>query len=297
VKKWLLLAALSATVAVGVAGGAPPRIDYAAVAYDILVPGENGGVQFNANTNDQAKLYDALTPLFDRVTAGDLAKYFKPNRFGGTGRREQLPRRDVTVTRDGFGVAHVNGKTRGAVLYAAGWVAAEDRGLLIELLRSAGRLSAIDAPGFNAFAVALTGRRFEPSKQTEAFLAKQFGLLRAQGAEGRRALADVDAYLAGLNAYNKKAGLPVVPWTRNDVLAVSTVIAARFGAGGGDEARRSTFLSALRQKLGPVKGAEVWGDLSELDDPESPVSASRSFLYSAARSLVGPAPSSWTTGA
>ena len=160
----------------------------------------------------------------------------------------------MTVIRDGFGVAHVNGRTRAAVFYAAGWIAAEDRGLLMELLRSAGRLSAIDAPGFNAFAVALTGRRFEPSAQTESFIAKQFDLVRGQGAEGRQALADIEAFLVGLNAYNKKAGLPIAPWTRNDVLAVSTVIAARFGAGGGDEARRAEFLSALRQKLGGGAG-------------------------------------------
>ena len=205
----------------GSPGAAPPRIDFAGgTAYSILAPGENGGVQFNANTNDQAKLYDSLTPLWDKVTAGDLAKYFKPNRFGGKGRVEALPRRGVTVVRDGFGVAHVNGKTRATVFYAAGWVAAEDRGLLMELLRSSGRLSAIDAPGYNAFAVALTGRHFDSSPQTEAFLAKQFDLVRAQGAEGRQALADIDAFLVGLNAYNKKAGLPITPWTRNDVLAV-----------------------------------------------------------------------------
>ncbi len=279
--------ALAVTVAAGVAGAAPPKVDYAGVAYDILVPGENGGVQFNANTDDQAKLYDALTPLFDKVTAGDLAKYYKPNRFGSKGRVEPLPRKDVTVVRDGFGVAHVNGKTRAGVWYAAGWVAAEDRGLLMELLRSAGRLSAIDAPGFNAFAVALTGRRFESSPQTEAFLSKQFDLVRAQGAEGRQALADIDSFLVGLNAYNRGAGLPIAPWTRNDVLAVSTVIAARFGAGGGDEARRSAFLSALQAKLGPAKGAQVWNDLSELDDPEAPVSVPGTFSFDSSRQLAG----------
>ena len=62
-KKWLVLGALAATMVAGGASGAGPRIDYAGTAYNILAPGENGGVQFNANTNDQAKLYDGLTPL------------------------------------------------------------------------------------------------------------------------------------------------------------------------------------------------------------------------------------------
>jgi acyl-homoserine lactone acylase PvdQ len=287
VKKSLVLLALCTAVLAAGAGGAPPRIDFAGVAYDILPPGENGGVQFNANTNDQAKMYDALTPLFDKVGASDLAKDFKPNTFAAKGKRENVLRRDVVVTRDRFGVAHVNGKTRNAVFYGAGWVAAEDRGLLMGLLRGAGRLSAIDAPGFNAFAVALAGRHFEPSAQTEAFIAKQFDLVRAQGAEGRQALADVDAFLVGLNAYNKHAGLPGAPWTRNDVLAVVTVLSARFAAGGGDEARRSAFLSALRQKLGQAKGDEVWSDLSELDDPEAPVSSPARFSFGATRALGG----------
>ncbi len=286
-KKWLTVAVLSAAAAAGLAGAAPPRTDFAGVAYDILVPGENGGVRFDANTDDQAKLYDALTPLFDKVNASDLAKYFKPNRFGSAGRTETLPRRDVTVIRDGFGVAHVTGKTRAAVMYAAGWTAAEDRGLLMELLRSAGRLSAIDAPGLDAFSVALSGRRFVPSAQTEAFIARQFDLVRAQGAEGRRALADIDAFLVGLNAFNRKAGLPVTPWARNDVLAVSTVIAALFGAGGGDEARRSVFLSALRTKLGATTGDQAWTDLSELDDPEAPVSVPGRFGLGATHALGG----------
>ena len=38
------------------------------------------------------------------------------------------------------------------------------------------------------------------------------------------------------------------------MLAVSTVIAARFGAGGGDEARRSEFLSALRAQARAGEG-------------------------------------------
>jgi acyl-homoserine lactone acylase PvdQ len=288
VSRWLLLSMVTAALTAGLAGAAAEKTDYAGVAYDILVPGENGSVQFDANTDNQAKLYDALTPLWDKVTAADLARYYKPNRFGASGKVEPLPRRDVRIVRDGFGVAHVNGKTRAAVWYGAGWVAAEDRGLLMELLRSAGRLSAIDAPGFNAFAVALSGRHFESSPQTEAFLSKQFDLVRAQGPEGRQALADIDAFLRGLNAYNRKAGLSVTPWTRNDVLAVATVIAARFGAGGGDEARRSEFLSALRAQMEKDLGDVVFTDLSELDDADAPVSVPGQFPFRSTQLLDGP---------
>ena len=169
----------------------------------------------------------------------------------------------------------------------------------MELLRSAGRLSAIDAPGYNAFAVALTGRHFESSPQTEAFLAKQFDLVRAQGAEGRQALADIDAFLVGLNAYNKKAGLPITPWTRNDVLAVATVIAARFGAGGGDEARARSSSPRCGAKLGDGEGRRRSGTTSrELDDPEAPVSVAAAVRRSRRRARsTAPARSRSTTAA
>jgi len=69
----------------------------------------------------------------------------------------------------------------------------------------------------------------------------------------------------------------VQPWTRNDVVAAATLIGARFGAGGGDEARRSMFLSALRSGLGAAKGQSVFDDLREPDDPEAPVSVGGRF--------------------
>jgi acyl-homoserine lactone acylase PvdQ len=274
--------------AVAAASGAAPRLDYANVSLSILAPGENGSVAFDRHTNDQVRLYDALTPLQDAVTDRVLRTYFKPAMFAARGKSEAIGRRGVRIVRDAFGVAHVTGKTRADVFYAAGWIAVEDRGLLMDLLRSAGRLSAIDAPGYNAFAVALTGRRFESSAQTEAFLGSQFALVRALGAPGRRAIADIDAYVAGINAYNKAKGLPSAPWVRNDVIAVATVLAARFGAGGGDEARRSQLLDALRRQLGKEKGDQVWNDLAELEDPESPVAVSGRFAYSATRSLDAP---------
>ena len=45
------------------------RADYAASAWTILPPGENGSLTFDKNTRDQARLYDALTPLLGSVTA------------------------------------------------------------------------------------------------------------------------------------------------------------------------------------------------------------------------------------
>lgn len=289
-RRLLPIAAAAALLALSAAGAAE-RTDYAGVALSVLAPGENGSVAFDRNTNDQAKLYDALTPLFDKVTERDLRRYFKPATFDPAAAKptkvEDIGRKGARIVRDRFGVAHITGRTRADLFYAAGWVATEDRGLLMDLLRTAGRLSAVDAPGYNAFAVALTGRKFEPSAQTEAFISSQFKLIEQAGAAGKRALVDVDAFLAGINAYHKAQELPVAAWTRNDVVAVATVLASRFGAGGGDEVRRAELLSALRSRLGVARGDEVWSDLSELEDPESPVAVPGRFPYSSTRALTG----------
>jgi len=122
--------------------------------------------------------------------------------------------------------------------------AADLRRFYLQLLRGPGRIAALDVPGLDAFGLATSGRQFVPSAPTEAFLARQAALLRASGARGRQVLGDVDAYVAGINAYFRTLGGSVAPFTRNDVTAIGALIGAVFGAGGGDEARRSELFSA-----------------------------------------------------
>jgi acyl-homoserine lactone acylase PvdQ len=259
---------------------AAPRHDYAAVARDILPPGNYGGIDANAHSVDQAKLYDALTPTFDQVTARDVQADFKAEPLW-TGKekavRTERPGRGVKILRDAFDVPHVFGKTEAAVFYGAGYAAAEDRGVLMELARYPGRLACIDAPGVNAFDVALSGRQFQPSAQTEALLAQQVELLA--GKVGGQELADVDAYVAGINARYRSIRLDVKPWTRDDVIAMTCLLGARFGAGGGDETRRSEFLGALEARLGTAKGLSVFDDLREQNDPAAPTTLAKPFPY------------------
>ena len=159
----------------------------------------------------------------------------------------------MTIYRDPYDVPHVYGKTRAATEFGAGWATAEDRGLDLQLLRGPARIAALDVPGYDAFSVALSARTFVPSAATEAFLAQQTALAEKTAA-GRQLIKDVDAYLLGINAYFKKAGGFVTPFTRNDITAIGTLIGAVFGAGGGNEGRSAQFLSALQQRLGDTKG-------------------------------------------
>lgn len=274
---------VAAGVVAGVATTAPAPRDHAAQAWNVLPPGQAGGIAFTKNSTDQIALYEGLTRLRDTITAADLRRFFKPATLGlapgDRAVRVERPRKGVTITRDRWGVPHVKGVTAADVAFGAGWVTAADRQLIMELLRGPGRIAALDVPGIDPFGLALSGRSFRPSAQTETTLLRQFELLRAQGARGREAIRIVDAYVAGINAQYKKAGLPIQPWTRADVVAVGGLIGAVFGSGGGDEVRRSQFLDLLQQQLGPEQGRRVWEDLRQRDDLEANVAVSTRSTY------------------
>ncbi|HWQ24333.1 MAG TPA: penicillin acylase family protein [Gaiellaceae bacterium] len=261
---------------------AAPNRDYAAAAWTILPPGENGSLAFDRNTTDQAKLYDALTPLRGGVTEAHLRRTFKPAPLGlGADRpqKRERPRPGVTIVRDSFGVAHVSGKTEADVAFGAGWVTAADRGLLLQLIRGPARVAALDVPGLDPLALALTGKTFVPSPEAEAFLANQLDALRAQGETGRRLVALVEAYAAGVNAWYRARSIPAAPFTANDVIAAAALIAARFGANGGQEVANAMFLDALEERLGAAEARRVFADVREADDPEAPVTVPGRFPY------------------
>ena len=190
-----------AFVAGGTATSAVPNEDYAAVAFNVLAPGQSGSLELNTNSSDQLKLFDALTPRAGSVSASQLPRYFKPAWFRLRGTRSVRvvrPRAGVTITRDAWGVPHVEGRTYADVAFGAGWATAEDRGLLLQLIRGPGRVAALDVPGIDPLAV--LGQQFTTSPATELFLTAQTRLLEAAGKRGRDVLAAIDAYVAGVNA-------------------------------------------------------------------------------------------------
>ncbi len=276
-----LVCAVLAVVAAAASGASGSR-DHAAQSWNILAPGQAGTVTSTRNSTDQARLYDALTPLQDRVTNGTIARLFKRQTLGLGGEkavRVERPRSGVVVRRDRFGVPHVEGRRDVDVAFGAGWVTAEDRQLIMELLRGPGRVAALDVPGLDAFSLALSGASFVPSPAAEARLAAQVRLLERQGAAGKRSLRLIDAYVAGINAYYRSAKLPIERWKRTDVVAVAGLIGAVFGAGGGDELRRTDFLAQLQRSLGADNGRRVWEDLRLRDDAEARVVVPGDFPY------------------
>jgi acyl-homoserine lactone acylase PvdQ len=266
-------------------------LDFGKQTYTLLPPGQSGALPPDAHSLDQLPLYDALTPLFGDVGPGDVKRLFRSARFfepkGGTVER---PKRGVTIRRDReWGVPHIRGRTRADVLFAIGWVTAQDRGVFMETIRYPARFAILDAPGRNALSIATSLRSFQPSSQTERFIARQRSLIAKSGKRGRRVLKDVRAYLAGINTYNRQAGNDTIkPWTYVDVTAVTGLLGQTFGAGGGDEVRSSLLLAALRQRLGGQAGTAVWRDLRSANDPETPVTTKKRFPYVTERTGAAP---------
>jgi acyl-homoserine lactone acylase PvdQ len=284
----LALVTLAAGLALSLGGAATTATtatrDYAEVALNVLPPGQSGSLAFGRNSSDQLALYDGLTPLGGNVDARSLRRFFKSARFGVQGKpvKTDRPRAGLRILWDRFGVPHIYGTKRADVHFGAGWVTAKDRGILLHLLRWAGRLAALDVPGVNPFTVALSGRRFFPSAQTEAILRQQERLVSGQGPRARQLLRDVDAFVAGVNAYNRSIGLTGDAWKRVDVIAVGALMGANLGLGGGDETRRSLFLDALERQVGATAARQIWTDLREKQDVETPVSIAKSFPYGGA---------------
>ena len=98
--------------------------DFAIIARDIVPSGEPGGFPVPPGADSQALMYDALTPLFNRVSDAQLPQFFKPETLGtatpGPVRTESVPRAGVTIVRDGFDVPHIHGVTRDDVTWGAG---------------------------------------------------------------------------------------------------------------------------------------------------------------------------------
>ena len=276
-RKHVLAAVLAAgAIAPATASAAPPAptfADHAIIARDIIPSGEPGDVPPPAGADQQAQMYNALTPLFNHVTKSDLVADFKADPIGAQGlSTKETPRAGVTIYRDSFDVPHIFGTTRDDVTWGAGYVLVQDRGLLLQQARYDSRVAAIDAPGLSALGLISGLENFKPTAQTEREIAKQTKSLLAHGAEGRAVLHDIDVYLDGINAAFKAEGSTAAPFTRNDIYALNALKDQFVGEGGGDEAVRSEFLTALQRKFGAKKGRGVWDDLREANDPEAPAS-------------------------
>src|SRR3954463_3403750 len=172
-----VLALLAAGPARAKVFSGPPR--------NIIPSGQYGGVPAPPKADVQAKMYDALTPLFDKVTNADLNKDFKSEKLGkagtpGPAKVEKVPRKGVRIVRDKFNVPHIYGKTHNDVVWAAGWILQEDRGLLLAEARYPARLAALDAPGISAINLIVGLKQVKATAQADQIIESQSTALLKQ---------------------------------------------------------------------------------------------------------------------
>jgi acyl-homoserine lactone acylase PvdQ len=286
------VACLAATLA---ASPAAAQVDFSGSAFQILAPGEFGSVPATQNSTDQGMLYDALTPLQGNVTPADLNRFYLSEKFGVHGpvvRTENTGRPGLRILRDRNDIPHIYGRTRDDVMFGSGWVAAEDRGLLLGFGIGPAYAAAVDIPGLNPFSLVTSARKFTPSAQSIAFVNAQQSVLLAKGAKGLQVLRDLHDWVNGINAYEQT--LPAsgrLPTARlSDAIAGFAFIGSIFGNGGGNEVANDDFLARLEAKFGARQGLKVFHDLREVNDPEAPTTTTKPFPYD--QVPTGPTPGS-----
>ena len=107
----------------------------------------------------------------------------------------------MTIVRDKYDVPHVTSTSHDDGVWAAGWIAAEDRGLLLSQARNNAYVAAIDAPGLDAVGLIASLQNFQPSDETEQVVSQQAKVLAQAGPEGKAVLHDIDIFCQGINDY------------------------------------------------------------------------------------------------
>jgi acyl-homoserine lactone acylase PvdQ len=242
----------------------------------------------------QAEMYDRITPLFRDVTDDVL----KPS-TDGTGYYKSaalLPENDPSfvltntvsgtsptagavsarIKRDRYGVPHIYSDTDAGAIFGAGYAVATDQSLLLNQARYNGVAGLIDMPGVQAINLILGLYNYTPSeKVVKEATDLQTKAIEAQGAQGKQLLADIDTYLAGINARMQLSQPTSKPFTRTDIYALNAVKSQFLGQGGGAEVDNALFLDQLRSKLGAKRGDEAFEDLRARNDPEATSTTSK----------------------
>ncbi|MEU9122988.1 penicillin acylase family protein [Streptomyces sp. NPDC048506] len=303
------LLALGATVlAPPPTAAAAPHDDYCqGQCADILPPGATGNatlVEILGNklfgthpehSTDQLAPYGALASGYQSLTDATLTNFFNDASFGVPDDqvgKVSTPRDDVTITRDKkTGVPHIKGTTRYGTEFGAGYAAGQDRLWLMDLFRHIGRGELTSFAGGAPANQGLEQEFWPQAPYTEEDLQAQVAYIRDHnGARGKQAMADAQAYVDGINAYREQskngryfpgeyvltghvdaitnAG-EIAPFKLTDLIALASVVGGLFGNGGGGEVTNALSLLAAQQKYGVEKGTAVWESFRERNDPEA----------------------------
>ncbi|MBB6172864.1 acyl-homoserine lactone acylase PvdQ [Nocardiopsis mwathae] len=288
------------------------------ICRDIVPPGQNGNATLveiighqlfgtrPRHSSSQLDMYDNLLHDHDGLTDGDLGDYFADASFGVAGSRvdrRYRPRQDVTIVRDAaHGIPRIHGTTREGTMYGAGYAAAEDRLFLMDVLRNLGRGQLTPFAGGAPSNRALEQTLWRGAPYTEADKQAQIDRVAAGGERGRQGLADVEAYIEGINAYidrsQRRLDYPgeyvltghknaitqrgeIEHFTTTDVVGIAAMVGLLFGGGGGGEVRSALLKAAFENEYGAERGEELWRSWRMENDPEAVTTVDGDFPYSA----------------
>ncbi|BBC37756.1 Tat pathway signal sequence domain protein [Streptomyces graminofaciens] len=287
---------------------------------DILPPGQNGNAtlaqillnqafgSMPENASNQLGPYNNLAKGYTGLTNATINNFFNDASFGVASDQvastlKPAGRTDVTIVRDKkTGVPHITGTTRYGTEFGAGYAAAQDRLWLMDVFRHVGRGQLTPFAGGAASNQGLEQEFWRHAPYTEADLQAQIDkAVAANGDRGQLALSDVNAYVAGINAYIDASdsgryfpGEYVLTGHKDsvtnagtidhfkptDLVALASVIGALFGSGGGGEVNNALSLLAAQSKYGVTEGTKVWESFRERNDPEAAVTVhDGSFPY------------------
>ncbi|GHB53004.1 penicillin acylase [Streptomyces viridiviolaceus] len=276
---------------------------------DVLPPGQNGNATLAqillnqafgtqpAHADDQLGPYANLASGYPALTDDKINTFFNDASFGVPADQvastvRPAGRDDVTIVRDKkTGVPHITGTTRYGTEFGAGYAAAQDRLWLMDLFRHVGRGQLTPFAGGAPANQGLEQQFWRSAPYTEAELQTQMeNAAAAAGERGEQALADVDAYVAGINAYidasDKGRYFPgeyvltghkdaitnagtIEHFKPTDLVALASVIGSLFGSGGGGEVANALSLLAAQEKYGVAEGTKVWESFRQRNDPEA----------------------------
>jgi acyl-homoserine lactone acylase PvdQ len=287
---------------------------------NILPPGENGfddaaqAAAFKAagvypmHANDQLGMYSSLATAVP-IAAAQIPQYYKDATFGvpsGDVAGTESPEPGVTIERDSqFGVPHIYGDTRAALMFGIGYATAEDRLFFIDVLRHAGEGDLAQfAGGAN---VGMDESVWQNEPYTPQDLTNQINWAKANLPDGQQIFQDADNYVAGINAYIAAAKNPLntltmmpaeyaaigqplgpQPFTVQDVVKIATLVGGIFGNGGGQQLSNAVLYESMKAQFGPermnvagspeliaqpttkVPDASGFGTFLSFDDPSDP---------------------------
>ncbi len=215
-------------------------------------------------------MYSNLTTAVP-ITEAQIPQFYKDATFGvpaGDVASNESPEAGVTIVRDSqFGVPHIYGDTRAALMFGIGYATAEDRLFFIDVLRHSGQGDLAQfAGGAN---VAMDRDVWANEPYTQQDLVNQINWAASSSPDGPQILSDATNYVDGINAYIAKAVSPLnaltmlpaeyaaigqpqgpQPFTVEDLVSIATLVGGIFGNGGGQQLSNAVLYQDMEQKFG-----------------------------------------------